>query len=341
MIRAVIGDTWQQSKQQVVFIVMLVVMLVVLIAGIALPRAIVTADGEKRFGTILSERPINYFSQQWTDEYARTLGMGDDASRNAALRNIANDNTLSQAARGEKLRTYYSEQRRLRDEAVSRASGMPEYQRGVEYFIHVVVGGMFKVTMLLFIAACAGYFPAMLSSGAIDIVLSKPVDRLQIYLGKYLGGIVLYVAAIVAFNTLLFVGIGMRTGIYHFRIFYSIPLLAFSAMVLYALLALVGTVSKSATLALVTGYVFYVVVDSLVSALFNFQPVFVQMGWESVATVSSVLRHVLPNFGTMNNMALASLLNAPIFEFTPFAVALAWLLGCLGLGYWVFNRRDY
>ncbi len=47
MIRAVIGDTWQQSKQQVVFIVMLVVMLVVLIAGIALPRAIVTADGEK------------------------------------------------------------------------------------------------------------------------------------------------------------------------------------------------------------------------------------------------------------------------------------------------------
>ncbi len=209
---------------------------------------------------------------------------------------------------------------------------MPEYQRGVEYYIHVVVGGMFKVTMLLFIAACAGYFPAMLSSGAIDIVLSKPVDRLQIYLGKYLGGIVLYVAAIVAFNTLLFVGIGMRTGIYHFRIFYSIPLLAFSAMVLYALLALVGTVSKSATLALVTGYVFYVVVDSLVSALFNFQPVFVQMGWESVATVSSVLRHVLPNFGTMNNMALASLLNAPIFEFTPFAVALAWLLGCLGPG---------
>jgi ABC-type transport system involved in multi-copper enzyme maturation permease subunit len=341
MIRAVIGDTWQQSKQQGVFIFMLVVMLLVLIAGIALPRAIVTADGEKRFGTILSERPVNYFAQQWTNEYARTLGFGDDASRNAALRDMTADNTLTQAQRGEKARAYLQEQQRLRNEAVARASAVPEYRRAVEYYIHVVVGGMFKITMLFFIAACAGYFPAMLGSGAIDIVLSKPLDRLQIYFSKYLGGMALYVAAIVIFNTLLFVGIGTRTGVYHLRIFYSIPLLAFSAMVLYALLALVGTLSKSATMALVTGYVFYIVVDTLVGILFNFQPVFEQMGWNSVATVTSALRHVLPNFGLMNDMALASLLNAPIFEFTPFAVALAWLLGCLGLGYWVFRQRDY
>ena len=71
------------------------------------------------------------------------------------------------------------------------------------------------------------------------------------------------------------------------------------------------------------------------------QPVLERMGWESVTAVSDVLRHVLPNFGMLNEMALATLLNMPKFDPGPFAVALAWLLGSFALGYWVFRRRDY
>jgi ABC-type transport system involved in multi-copper enzyme maturation permease subunit len=200
---------------------------------------------------------------------------------------------------------------------------------------------MFRITMLLFIAACAGYFPAMLTSGAVDIVLSKPLSRLQIYSSKYFGGIVLYAAAIATFCLLLFIGVGVRTGIFHLPIFYGIPLLMFSAMVLYAILALIGTASRSATLALVMGYLLYVVVDTVVTMLLSFQPMFEAMGWNGVAAAVDVVRHVLPNFGLMNDMALGSLLTMPKFQFTPFAVALAWMVGCFGLGYWIFKRRDY
>jgi ABC-type transport system involved in multi-copper enzyme maturation permease subunit len=342
MIRAVIGDTWQQSKQQAVFIMMLVVMLLALIAGIALPRPIVTADGQKQFGTILSDKPADWFAAQWTNEYAKTLGYMDGvAGIGAAMRNGGANRNLGPGERREQIQTFMQEQQRLRNEAVAKATSVPEYRRGVEYFVHFVVGIMFRVTLLLFIAACAGYFPAMLSSGAVDIVLSKPISRLQIYSARYLGGIALYTAALAAFCALLFIGIGLRTGVYHYRIFYSIPLLAFTAMVLYAVLALIGTVGRSATMAMVTGYVLYVVVDSVIGFLLNLQPVLERMGWESVATVISVLRHVLPNFGMMNDMALASLLNMPKFELMPFAVALAWLFSCLGMGYWIFSKRDY
>lgn len=341
MIRAVIADTWRQSRQQVVFIVMLAVMLLALVAGIALPRAIETADGQKRFGTILSDQPADFLAQQWTNEYARTLLPGDDASRAVAQREIFSDSTLSQAQRSENLRALVQEQQRARNEAVAKATSVPEYQRAVEYYVYQVVGLMFRVTMLLFIAACAGYFPAMLASGAVDIVLSKPVSRARIYFGKYLGGIALYTAALTAFCLLMFVGIGLRTGVFPQRIFFAIPLLVFTAMVLYAVLALVGTLGRSATMAMVTGYVFYVVVDSLVGLLLQNQLLFERMGWDSVAGFTDMLRHVLPNFGVMNRMALASLLNMPAFQATPFVVAFAWLVGCLGLGYWVFQRRDY
>jgi ABC-type transport system involved in multi-copper enzyme maturation permease subunit len=341
MIRAVIGDTWKQSRQQVVFIVMLVVMLLALIAGIALPRPIVNASGEKQFGTILSDKPVTFLAQQWTNEYAKTLLKGDEATRAAEQRKIFTDGSLSQQERQRKIAEFAREQQRVRTEAVAKATSVPDYQRAVEYYVYVVVGLMFKVTMLLFIAACAGYFPAMLGSGAVDIVLSKPLSRLQIYAARYVGGIVLYTAALAAFCLLLYVGIGIRTGIFQYRIFYAIPLLMFSAMVLYALLALIGTINKSATMAMVMGYLFYVVVDFVVGRLMEMQPILEAMGWHSVASIASVLRHTFPNFGLMNDMALASLLNAPIFEFQPFAVALAWLFGCLGLGYWIFKQRDY
>ncbi len=136
----------------------------------------------------------------------------------------------------------------------------------------------------------------MLTSGAVDIVLSKPLSRMQIYASKYVGGIFLYAAAIAAFCVLLYIGVGVRTGIFHLRIFYGIPLLMFSAMVLYAILALIGTASRSATLALVLGYVFYVVVDSLISAALTAQPLLEAAGWHSVAATIDVVRHVAAEF---------------------------------------------
>jgi ABC-type transport system involved in multi-copper enzyme maturation permease subunit len=341
MIRAVIEDTWRQSRQQAVFLVMLAVMLVVLIGGIALPRPIVHADGVNEFGTILSERPMPFFAQRWTEAYASTLQKGDQVSRTAARAAIFTDRNLTPAERNSRLQAAMQEDRRARNEAVSRATDMPEYRRAVEYYIYLVVGAMFKITMLLFIAACAGYFPAMLGTGAVDIVLSKPLSRLQIYSARYLGGITLYTAAMTAFCALLFVGIGLRTGVFHYRIFYAIPLLVFTAMLLYSLLALIGTAGRSATMAMVVGYLFYVVVDFIVGRLFAAQPLLETMGWESVATVIKVLRNVLPNFGMLNDMALNSLLHVPLFDPAPFAIAIVWLLGCFGLGYWIFSQRDY
>jgi ABC-type transport system involved in multi-copper enzyme maturation permease subunit len=338
MIRAVIEDTWRQSRQQAVFLVMLAIMLVVLIGGIALPRPIVHADGVNEFGTILSERPMPFFAQRWTAAYASTLLKGDEISRAAA--NLT-DRNLTQGERISRMRAAAAEQQRARNEAVSRATDVPEYRRAVEYYIYLVGGAMFKITMLLFIAACAGYFPAMLATGAVDIVLSKPLSRLQIYSARYLGGITLYTAAMTAFCALLFLGIGLRTGVFHYRIFYAIPLLVFTAMLLYSLLALIGTAGRSATMAMVVGYLFYVVVDFLVGRLFAAQPLLETLGWESVATVIKVLRNVLPNFGMLNDMALNSLLHVPLFDPAPFAIAIVWLLGCFGLGYWIFKQRDY
>ncbi len=208
-------------------------------------------------------------------------------------------------------------------------------------FLLNLSGGVFFLAFPLFLAACSGYYPGLLESGAVDIVLAKPVDRLRIYLGKFVGGLLLFGALLLVSYTLIFLGVGIKTGVWHPKLFMVMPLQLFSAAVLYAILAWLGVVSRSQTLCLVAGLVFYFVIDTLLAMLIDFQQLgmFEELGWFDGAV--GWLRYVMPNFGVLKQTASVSVLNMPLFEWTPIIVAAVWMVGALGLGYWRFQRTDY
>jgi ABC-type transport system involved in multi-copper enzyme maturation permease subunit len=229
-------------------------------------------------------------------------------------------------------------------EALQRAEAQTDTslaRRSVEVMLYGVAGIIFTVSMLLFLAASAGYIPNMLEAGAIDIVLAKPVDRLKIWLGKYLGGLALYAAAISAAYFVIFVGVGLHTGVWVGRLFLVMPLQVFCAGVLFAIIAALGVVSRSSTLCLVVGLLFYLVIDSVVGSLISFERMGMLRDWPSLETVGRAMRYTLPNFGLLKESATASVLQMPLMQWQPFLVALAWLFAALGFGYWRFSRTDY
>src|SRR5690606_35858166 len=136
-------------------------------------------------------------------------------------------------------------------------------RRGVETLIWAVSFVIYMVSMVLFIAACAGYFPALLEAGAIDIVLAKPLERWKVFFGKYLGGMALFTAALFGAYTLLFVGLGVRTGVWHLAIFRVMPLQVLSAGTLFALIALIGMARGRTAIAMLVGYGYYLIVDKI------------------------------------------------------------------------------
>ncbi len=323
---AIVLDTWRQSRQQVVFIIMLIVLAVIAIAGVVLPKQIVDEAGEERVAFIWSDEPADLLEEQWTAVYAQTLLLEQDErldpfDEESAVRMAERMNAMMEAADAE--------------------ADTPRLRRGVEFFLMSLASGIFSLSMILFLAACSGYYPAMLEAGAIDIVLAKPIDRLRIFLGKYVGGLALYTAAITITYAILFVGVGFRTGVWHAGIFLVLPLQVLAAAVLYAILAALGVVSRSSTLCLVVGLGFYIVVDMIVGALITFQQMGAFAEWPLLEKVTMVMRYTLPNFGVMKANASASVLNIPIMEWQPFLVAAAWLLGALAFGYWRFSRTDY
>lgn len=122
---------------------------------------------------------------------------------------------------------------------------------GIESVIATVVfsGGIF-----LSIFATASLIPSMLEKGSVELLISKPLSRFQIFLGRFLGA-----QSIMAFNvTYLIAGtwliLSAKTGVWYFPYLYSIPMVIVAFAIIYALMALIGVTTRSAGVSIMVAY---------------------------------------------------------------------------------------
>lgn len=97
----------------------------------------------------------------------------------------------------------------------------------------------------LAIIATAGFFPAFIERGSIDVVLSKPMTRWQVFLGKYLGSMVFVFVQACIFVLLTFVVIGIRWGCWIPGYLLTIPLMLLLFSYLYCVSVWVAVYFRS------------------------------------------------------------------------------------------------
>ena len=123
----------------------------------------------------------------------------------------------------------------------------------VDRLVRGVYGGIatFLYTWGMFLAvfASAGLIPSVLEPGRIELLLSKPVSRTHILLGRYLGN-VLVVSCNVIFLVLgVWAILGVKTGIWSKTFLISIATSIFIFAVLLSVVVLIGVLFESAALA--------------------------------------------------------------------------------------------
>jgi ABC-2 type transport system permease protein len=100
----------------------------------------------------------------------------------------------------------------------------------------------------LAVFASSGLIPSVLEAGRISLLLSKPLSRTMLLLGRYLGNV-----AVVALNHLylvlsVWIILGIKTHIWAPRFLLAIPVSVFIFAVLLCVVVLVGVISESAAL---------------------------------------------------------------------------------------------
>lgn len=114
---------------------------------------------------------------------------------------------------------------------------------------HIMDGALGSFGVFLAIMAAAGFFPALLERGGVEVLVSKPLPRWKLFLGKYLGALVFVGFQASVFIGLTFLVVGLRWGVWLPGYLLCIPLAVVLFSYLYCITALVGVVFRSTILA--------------------------------------------------------------------------------------------
>lgn len=119
---------------------------------------------------------------------------------------------------------------------------------------------------LLALISTAGIFPEFVSSGVIDLTLSKPISRIRLFLTQYAAGLLFVALQVTIFCVASFLVLGLRGGVWEPSLFIAIPLVVCFFSFLFAVCALLGVWTRSTIAAILLTLLFWFILYVLNTA---------------------------------------------------------------------------
>ncbi|MCP3902160.1 MAG: hypothetical protein GY715_00880 [Planctomycetes bacterium] len=123
------------------------------------------------------------------------------------------------------------------------------------------------VAIILALVSTTSLFPDFVAGGSIDLVLSKPIGRIRLFVYKYIAGLLFVLLQVTLFCVGVFICVGWRLGEWDPKILLGIPIVTAMFSYLYAVNVFFGVWRRSALLALLTTLLFWFSLFSLSSGL--------------------------------------------------------------------------
>lgn len=210
-----------------------------------------------------------------------------------------------------------------------------------ERLVRGVYGGIatFLYTWGMFLAvfASAGLIPSVLEPGRIELLLSKPLSRTHILLGRYLGNI-LVVSLNSAYLVLgVWIILGIKTGIWSPAFLIAIATTTFIFAVLLSVVILIGVWIESAAAA--TMITVALMIISPILAQTNIMMRLLSSEWSR--NLWRALYYSLPKVYEIGKMTLDAIQSRTFAGFTPIWTSALFGLVMLGGALALFARRDF
>ncbi len=211
----------------------------------------------------------------------------------------------------------------------------------VNQVVTKILGGvaafLFTAGLFLSVFASAGLIPTMFEPGRIELLLSKPITRTHLLLGRYLGTL-----AVIGSNMLylvlgVWVVLGLKTRIWKPSFLLAAALAIFAFAVMLAVVTLVAVLSSSAVLATMVTY-FFMIVSPLLAQHTRLKGLFRQ---EWARHLTDYLYYLFPKYWDLGNMSRLALEGRGFESWMPVWSSALFAMVMLAAGLWAFARKDY
>ena len=110
---------------------------------------------------------------------------------------------------------------------------------------------------MLALVSTASIVPDMISDGAIDNLLSKPIGRSRLFLTRYCTGLLFVTVQVSVFSIASFLLVGIRGGAWEPWFLIAIPLVVIFFSYLYCVCAFIGLITRSTIVSLLVTLLFW------------------------------------------------------------------------------------
>jgi ABC-type transport system involved in multi-copper enzyme maturation permease subunit len=190
----------------------------------------------------------------------------------------------------------------------------------------------------LAVFASSGLIPSVLEPGRIGLLLSKPLGRTTLLIGRYFGNLLVVVLNHVYLISSIWIIIGLKTGIWETRFLAAIPISVFIFSVLLCVVVLIGVISESAALSTMAAVALMLI--STILAQRNFVVRLLDSEWSRRLWMA--LYWLIPKvFDLGNALRQIILFDRGVDLMTPILTSAAFGLGVMMMAIYLFRRKDF
>jgi ABC-type transport system involved in multi-copper enzyme maturation permease subunit len=204
----------------------------------------------------------------------------------------------------------------------------------------MIVSPLASLCLLLAIFSSASFIPVMLEKGNIDLLLSKPVSRDQLLWGKYLGGILVVLLNIAFLILGVWLIISIKFSFWDFYFLSIILTITFTFAVLYALIVLLGVITKGSTLGMMVAYFVFIILSPLLFTAKDKLNMFIENKF--LKQVIEAAYYIIPKTSELMGKVTVNLASGKgIEDYQPILTSLAFLILTMGITISIFRKKDF
>lgn len=204
-----------------------------------------------------------------------------------------------------------------------------------------IVAFFYQVALFLGVFAIASFYPSMQEKGTIDLLLSRPMSRANIFGAKFIGCMLVVTLVITYLILGTWLVILWKTGVGHIEYLYTIPIFMAIFTSFMAFVAMVGIISRNTTTSAIMAIFFPFIFSAI---LFGFHSSKLLQGnkfWHGVFETFYWIMPKTPELMTWNINIIA---QRKVMEFDVFSgvwTTLVFAVACYLVGIVIFQKRSY
>jgi len=202
---------------------------------------------------------------------------------------------------------------------------------------------MIVVSNLLLITFClisvASIIPSLLEKGNIDLMLSKPISRGKIILGKFAGGVFLIFLSLVYLIGAVWLILSVKSGYWNASFLTSILWLTFSFAVIYSLVIFIGVTTQSSILSIIINVFLIFLICPI---LYSRETVLFQFITNDIAQfVINFFYYILPKPDDLRAVSVSIINGEKITSWQPVITSALFMITLLSASIFIFKKKDY